>query len=197
MGKGSFVASRGRSHEHTEEVRDLPPRVQGGRLAADREPRARRRSRRCGPWARARPRRRFGDLRRGSSDTPASSGGGSSAAPTPSPHSRSSGGGPPRSGSRSRAPQRPRRRTGGSWLRRRSRFFGPPLRSKTWPSFCFWTQNLVISLHAQWLALRQRTALWLGQPPPPAPGPRYDHEANADGSCCPAHTAARMMTESK
>ena len=194
MGKGSFVASRGRSHEHTEEVRDLPPRVQGGRLAADREPEPD-----VDRVVAAR------GHERGRAGASAISGADQATRPRARGEARRR---------RYALPHRDERRA----TTERITFAGTPkasppdrgqLVAKAFPlfraatpledvaEFLFLDPESVISLHAQWLALRQRTALWLGQPPPPAPGPRYDHEANADGSCCPAHTAPRMMTESK
>jgi excisionase family DNA binding protein len=51
----------------------------------------------------------------------------------------------------------------------------------------------VLVLHERWLALRERTAAWLADPPPAATGPVFDHPASEDGSCCPGHLAALRM----
>jgi hypothetical protein len=57
--------------------------------------------------------------------------------------------------------------------------------------------DVVVALHQKWIAMRERTALWLSRPPPAAPLPQYDHPAAEDGECCPGHMAAKRMKESK
>jgi excisionase family DNA binding protein len=52
---------------------------------------------------------------------------------------------------------------------------------------------IVRGLFEEWTRLRALSAAWLAHPQETAVGPRFDHTANAEGTCCPGHAAQRRM----